>query len=420
MPSRLYFDQLSQRWFMLWSIPPNPNAPTSAQFGVRVSKTAHPWSVPQYDGGHWCTLRVNPPATVITADSGPGGWLSYMDVEQVEMGFSSDKLVLSGLLWGLDPSASYEEATKLDESYVALVNKTQLVNACNAAANDPFETDLGVASQAAGAPIRFQEIMPASTTSNGPPYRILMPAKSWDAGDSSAYLTAITDPRDPSTSSQLLRVVKLIGAVGSVTRYTYDLDTGSGLSSVPVTGALPCVGGTGRRQLPAYRQFVTSTLRGGHLWTAGNVGCTPSGDTQKRGCIRYFDLNASTLAIQQNIKYGLADNDVYAPGLDVLPDGTMVTVFNRSGANQFMGSWMSGRRPADAANTLRYMSARKQGTSCPYLFGGLNAVSTARNQVVTDPAGAALFAGAGYDLLLNGAPVTQDWLDAIPIDQLPN
>lgn len=110
--------------------------------------------------------------------------------------------------------------------------------------------------------------------------------------------------------------------------------------------------------------------RSGLLWVAATSACTPAGDTAKRTCLRLVGLSdsGSTFSINQNIEYGSAGLYYFYPAVAVDADQAVVVSFGTSSASSYPSWWATGRRTADAANTLRAPTVIAVGQA-PYTNG---------------------------------------------------
>jgi hypothetical protein len=95
-------------------------------------------------------------------------------------------------------------------------------------------------------------------------------------------------------------------------------------------------------------------FRSGSLWAAGTSGCTPSGDTAERACLRLVELKSTggVFSITQNIEYGVVGQYSFFPAISVDVDGKLVVGYGTTSATTYAAFWSTGRRPGDAANTL--------------------------------------------------------------------
>lgn len=111
-------------------------------------------------------------------------------------------------------------------------------------------------------------------------------------------------------------------------------------------------------------RLLNAVYRGSGLWTTHTVGCTWSGDTATRSCVRWYQINPGSNTITQQRSYGASGLHYYYPAIVANSAGDAVVVFNRSGPNEFAGIRYTGRRSTDPANTLQGSALLRAGQGC--------------------------------------------------------
>jgi len=90
-------------------------------------------------------------------------------------------------------------------------------------------------------------------------------------------------------------------------------------------------------------RFLNAVWQNGILWTGGNNGCTPAGDTSLRSCLRLVEIStiAPSVAIGppmtlvQATDYAIAGNDLYYPAVGLDSSNNLVVVFSGSSATTY-------------------------------------------------------------------------------------
>jgi len=110
-------------------------------------------------------------------------------------------------------------------------------------------------------------------------------------------------------------------------------------------------------------QLLDAAFRGSSLFTTGTSGCTPSGDTSTRACLRVIEIlnPATTATVNQDFNFGLSGIYMYFPALSITNAGDVISVFSRSSTSEFAGVWASGRLSSDTLNTYQPPTLIKAG-----------------------------------------------------------
>ena len=105
----------------------------------------------------------------------------------------------------------------------------------------------------------------------------------------------------------------------------------------------------------------------GMLWFALNDGCTPPGDSQ-RACIRFIELNTSTMSLAQNFDFGANGKYYFYPALSLDKGGNLDVVYGFSSANDYPSLAITGRLVSDLPNTLAAPVTIRSGTTYNAMF----------------------------------------------------
>ncbi len=87
-------------------------------------------------------------------------------------------------------------------------------------------------------------------------------------------------------------------------------------------------------------RFLNAVWENGHIWTADDTQCTPSGDTAPRSCLNYLDITASntgvvSLSTNQINNVGVLGGYLYYPAVSMDSSGNVFTVFDESSSTTF-------------------------------------------------------------------------------------
>ena len=132
-------------------------------------------------------------------------------------------------------------------------------------------------------------------------------------------------------------------------------------------------------------EITNAVLLSNGLWAAQTTGCTPSGDTGQRSCVRWYQIDPATPALLQQGTLGFPGAHFYYPALAANEYGDMTLAFSASASYAAVGVYYSGRRGSDPPNTLDGFALLHDGDSCyvrPY--GSANTLG-GRTAVALDP-----------------------------------
>lgn len=101
----------------------------------------------------------------------------------------------------------------------------------------------------------------------------------------------------------------------------------------------------------------------GNLWLSLGDGCTPSGDTHVRSCVRLVEINTTTGTVAQDFDVGSAGLYYLYPALRADAQGDLLVVFGYSSASVFPGLMAAGRVFGDAPGSLDPPQAIMAGTA---------------------------------------------------------
>ena len=90
-------------------------------------------------------------------------------------------------------------------------------------------------------------------------------------------------------------------------------------------------------------RFLTTVFEDGLLWTVGNDGCTPAGDTAARPCPRLIQLSTTGSAVDQNFDLGATGRDLYYPAVHMDSADNMFIVYNISSTSDEVGVRITGQ-----------------------------------------------------------------------------
>jgi hypothetical protein len=99
-------------------------------------------------------------------------------------------------------------------------------------------------------------------------------------------------------------------------------------------------------------RFLTAVWENGILWTGGNDGCVPGGDTVRRPCSRLIQVFTSTATINQDFDIATTGGGLYYPAFALDGNGAMYVVYNISSSTQYVGVRITGQLAGAAPQTL--------------------------------------------------------------------
>jgi hypothetical protein len=115
-------------------------------------------------------------------------------------------------------------------------------------------------------------------------------------------------------------------------------------------------------------RLLNAIYRGSGLWTTHTVGCTFSGDSATRSCLRYYNIKPNTNTVAQQLSFGASGLYYYYPAITANANGDATIVFNRSGPTEFAGIRYTGRRVTDPVNSLQGSASLQAGQGCYVLL----------------------------------------------------
>jgi hypothetical protein len=100
-------------------------------------------------------------------------------------------------------------------------------------------------------------------------------------------------------------------------------------------------------------RFLTAVWENGILWTGGNDGCVPGGDTVRRPCSRLIQVFTSTATINQDFDIATTGGGLYYPAFALDGNGNMYVVYNISDSStQYVGVRITGQLAGAAPQTV--------------------------------------------------------------------
>ena len=99
------------------------------------------------------------------------------------------------------------------------------------------------------------------------------------------------------------------------------------------------------------------------LWLSLNDGCTPSGDSQQRSCVRLIELNATTNTILQDFDIGRSGFYFFYPSLKIDNNGALNVVFGNSSSTAYPSIMFTAQTTSDTPGTVKPLQILKSGTA---------------------------------------------------------
>jgi len=92
----------------------------------------------------------------------------------------------------------------------------------------------------------------------------------------------------------------------------------------------------------------------GILWYGLDDGCTPTGDTQLRSCVRMTQLDTakSPVAVNQDFDYGLSGRYLFYPALRIDGQGDLDLLYGYSSSTLFPSLAVTGQATTDSSGSL--------------------------------------------------------------------
>jgi hypothetical protein len=311
---RVLYDAQSGRWFL--SVVIASSSLTSGGWRLAVSTTNDP-------GGAYYLYAVN------TSGSFP---------DFPKLGMSDDKVVLTG-------DAFTGSSSFLGTEYL-VARKAQLLAGASRVAIKFFKPNQGMFA-----------IEPAQTLHTGS-----------DGALNTEYMAADNGALATNGVATTIRVWKITGVPGVGTGVTVAR---ANLALNPTIQFPPNAEQPGTTDLVDTNDnsLLDAVWRSGNLWVGANSGCTPTGDSAVRSCLRLIEVSTSgTPAIKQNFDHGDAGTYYYYPAVRTDSVGDLVAVF--SGSSATSGSLLpsvlaSQQLTSDSKNTLETPIIVHQGDT-PY------------------------------------------------------
>lgn len=101
----------------------------------------------------------------------------------------------------------------------------------------------------------------------------------------------------------------------------------------------------------------------GKLWFGLNEGCTPTGDTKTRSCIRLVQINTSSSVVTQDFDFGASGQYYFYPALRFDGLGDLDVIYGYSSSTVFPSLAITGQAFSDALNTLSASNTIKLGSA---------------------------------------------------------
>jgi hypothetical protein len=109
-------------------------------------------------------------------------------------------------------------------------------------------------------------------------------------------------------------------------------------------------------------RFLTAVWENGILWTGGNDGCVPGGDTVRRPCSRLIQVFTSTATINQDFDIATTGGGLYYPAFALDGNGNMYVVYNISDSStQYVGVRITGQLAGAAPQTVAAAQTIRSG-----------------------------------------------------------
>lgn len=96
-------------------------------------------------------------------------------------------------------------------------------------------------------------------------------------------------------------------------------------------------------------RLLNAVWRGGGLWTTGSTGCSWSGDTATRSCLRTYKINPNTNTLLDQDTFGASGYYYYYPAITADPDNNAWVVFNRSSSTEYASIRHTARRGSESS-----------------------------------------------------------------------
>lgn len=198
---------------------------------------------------------------------------------------------------------------------------------------------LNKADLVAGSTPHVQSFGPYANTASFHPAQVI-------GTSSTDYLVSANANLNSVSSLEFFRVT---GAPPSAAVQTSNLS----VRTITVPPAAPQPGGSKVSPLDTGDfRVLDAVWSAGNLWLALSDGCTPSGDTQTRSCVRLIEINTTAGAIAQDFDVGSAGTYYLYPALRADSQGDLLVVFGYSSSSVYPGLMAAGRVFGDAPGSL--------------------------------------------------------------------
>lgn len=299
---RVLYDAPSGRWFVSGLSFDSSN---DSQVYVAVSQTSDPtgaWNV--------YTVASNTSQTIY---------------DQPKLGVSNDKVVLS---WN-----DYPRGLLFSGAETWVLQKSDLLNgtAPRASSTGPDKN-------------RFSIVPAQSLTSTSTEYLV--------------YNNA--DPKlNQNTPQPTVGVIAVTGTPANNDVAFNEVDLPVAATSIPPAATQP--GGTITTNDD---RFLSAVWQNGMLWVSGNTGCTPTGGTSVRSCLRLTEVNTTTTSptLVQSFNYGFKNVDVYYPAVALDSVGNLFVSFTGSSSKAYPSSAYAVQPASGTTGTLVSPGIFQKGT----------------------------------------------------------
>jgi hypothetical protein len=191
---------------------------------------------------------------------------------------------------------------------------------------------------------------------DGSPAKAVVPAVSY-AGGSFTYLINAYIPPSGQLANQVT-LWKIDTTVPTAPKLTYWTVAVDGYGEPPDAEQA----GSDVRITTWDSGFTNAVLQTNGLWAVQTSGCTFENDPALRSCVRWYQLNGSSVVQQET--YGLAGAYLYFPSIAANSLGDVTVAFNASSADDDVGLYYTGRRASDPLNTLDDFVGLHSGDGC--------------------------------------------------------
>jgi hypothetical protein len=82
-------------------------------------------------------------------------------------------------------------------------------------------------------------------------------------------------------------------------------------------------------------KLLDAFFRNATLWVSANDGCTPTGDTTQRSCLRFVQIDTATMTHKQDFDFGTVGGHYYYPAIRPDSSGDLIAVFSGSSSSQY-------------------------------------------------------------------------------------